>query len=168
MTCRKSKIIFQDHNRPLTCENVELRGFEPLTFCMPYRPGPSLNEARRRPACRSPAWILAGYGLVSPGVWRCWLPTWLPGNSLAPLNSSGRSGAGPSPFCFLCGPLDQAGGPAMGVACLAGGDDQHAIVSLIFQVKEPQQGHSQFGTVGSGTAQEVRGAAVVITAMPRP
>jgi hypothetical protein len=38
MTCRKSKIIFQDHNVPLTCENVELRGFEPLTFCMPCTP----------------------------------------------------------------------------------------------------------------------------------
>src|SRR6516165_893432 len=25
----------EDHNRPLTCENVELRGFEPLTSCMP-------------------------------------------------------------------------------------------------------------------------------------
>jgi hypothetical protein len=37
MTCRKSKIIFQDHNVPLTFENVELRGFEPLTFCMPYK-----------------------------------------------------------------------------------------------------------------------------------
>ena len=35
MTCRKSKIIFQDHNRPLSWENVELRGSEPLTFCMP-------------------------------------------------------------------------------------------------------------------------------------
>jgi len=35
MLCRKSKIIFQDHNMPLSWENVELRGFEPLTFCMP-------------------------------------------------------------------------------------------------------------------------------------
>ena len=35
MLCRKSKIIFQDHNMPLNWENVELRGFEPLTFCMP-------------------------------------------------------------------------------------------------------------------------------------
>jgi hypothetical protein len=60
--------------------------------------------------------------------------------------------AGPSPFCFLCGPLDQAGGPAMGVACLAGGDDQHAVVGFVFQVKEPQQSGSQFGAVGSGTA----------------
>ena len=144
------------------------KGFEPLTLCMPYRPPLSLDEAGRRPAWRLPAVMLARCGLTLPGACRRWLPTWLPGNSLAPLNSSGRSGAGPSPFCFLCGPLDQAGGPAMGVACLAGGDDQHAIVSLIFQVKEPQQRHSQFGTVGSGTAQEVRGAAVVITAMPRP
>jgi len=35
MLCRKSKIIFKDHNMPLSWENVELRGFEPLTFCMP-------------------------------------------------------------------------------------------------------------------------------------
>jgi hypothetical protein len=29
------KAGFPDRNRPLTC--VELRGFEPLTFCMPCR-----------------------------------------------------------------------------------------------------------------------------------
>jgi len=29
MSCRKSKIIFQDHNIPLSWENVEIRGFEP-------------------------------------------------------------------------------------------------------------------------------------------
>src|ERR1035441_10690083 len=26
-----------DRNMPLSCENVELRGFEPLTSCMPYK-----------------------------------------------------------------------------------------------------------------------------------
>jgi hypothetical protein len=36
--CKRSEIIFQDHNVPLSWENVELRGFEPLTSCMPYRP----------------------------------------------------------------------------------------------------------------------------------
>jgi len=56
----------------------------------------------------------------------------------------------------------------MSVACLAGGDDQHAVVGFVLQVKEPQQGVSQLGTVGSGTAQEIRSAAVVITAMARP
>ena len=33
--CKRSKSIFQDHNMPLTWENVELRGVEPLTSCMP-------------------------------------------------------------------------------------------------------------------------------------
>jgi len=50
MTCRKSKIIFQDHNVPLTCENVELRGFEPLTFCMPYKSLSFRNVAGCGPA----------------------------------------------------------------------------------------------------------------------
>jgi hypothetical protein len=35
LQCKKSKIIFQDHNMPVSCGNVELRGFEPLTPCMP-------------------------------------------------------------------------------------------------------------------------------------
>jgi hypothetical protein len=87
MTCRKSKIIFQDHNMPLSCENVELRGFEPLTFCMPYRPEPSLDGAGRRRASRLPAVILARCGLRLPGACRRWLPTWLPGKSLAALTS---------------------------------------------------------------------------------
>jgi hypothetical protein len=33
--CKRSEAIFQDRNMPLTCGNVELRGFEPLTSCMP-------------------------------------------------------------------------------------------------------------------------------------
>jgi hypothetical protein len=35
----------QDQNMPLTWENVELRGFEPLTSCMPYKPEPWLDVA---------------------------------------------------------------------------------------------------------------------------
>ena len=70
------------HEKP-----VELRGFEPLTSCMPYRPGQSPDEARRRPACRLPAMTVAGCGLVSPSAWRRWLPTWLPANPLARLTS---------------------------------------------------------------------------------
>jgi hypothetical protein len=35
--CKRSKINFKDHNMPLTCGNVELRGFEPRTSCMPYK-----------------------------------------------------------------------------------------------------------------------------------
>jgi hypothetical protein len=33
--CKRSKIIFEDRNWRLTCGNVELRGVEPLTSCMP-------------------------------------------------------------------------------------------------------------------------------------
>jgi hypothetical protein len=36
---------FQDRNMPLTWGNVELRGFEPLTFCMPCKPDPWLDVA---------------------------------------------------------------------------------------------------------------------------
>ena len=35
---KRSEILFQDHNMPLSWENVELRGFEPLTSCMRYKP----------------------------------------------------------------------------------------------------------------------------------
>ena len=66
---------------------VELREFETLTSCMPCRPDPSPDGARRRPACRSPAKTLARCGLVSPGSCRRWLPSWLPANSLAALTS---------------------------------------------------------------------------------
>lgn len=54
----------------------------------------------------------------------------------------------------------------MGIACLPGGDDKHAIVSFVFQVKEPQKGGGQFRAIRRGAAEEVRGAAMVIAAMP--
>jgi hypothetical protein len=66
---------------------VELRGFEPLTFCMPYSAGLSPGGAWRRHASRLPAVILARCGLTLPGACRRWLPTWLPGKSLAALTS---------------------------------------------------------------------------------
>ncbi len=69
---------------------------------------------------------------------------------------------------FPVRPARPGGWPSDERRVLCGGDDQHAVVGFVFQVKEPQQGHSQLRTVGSGTAQEVRGAAVVITAMPGP
>jgi hypothetical protein len=52
MLCRKSKIFFQDHNMPLSWENVELRGFEPLTFCMQYKSLLFRNVAGCGPASR--------------------------------------------------------------------------------------------------------------------
>jgi len=54
----------------------------------------------------------------------------------------------------------------MGVACLAGGDDQHAVVCFVLQVKEPQQGDRQFRAVRCSTAEKVRGTAVVIASVP--
>jgi hypothetical protein len=54
----------------------------------------------------------------------------------------------------------------MGVACLAGGDDQHAIVCFVLQVKEPQQGDRQFRAVGRSTAEKVSSTAVVIASVP--
>ena len=85
--------------RTSTRKIVELRGFEPLTFCMPYRPEPLLDGARRRHASRPPAVILARCGLTLPGACRCWLPTWLPGNSSATLTPGrpDRQAAGPPP-----------------------------------------------------------------------
>jgi hypothetical protein len=62
---------------------VELRRFELLTSCMPYTFQPSLSVAWRGPMRCLPAATLAGCGQTSPGVWRRWLPTWLPGNLLA-------------------------------------------------------------------------------------
>jgi hypothetical protein len=45
----------EDHNRPLTCGNVELRGFEPLTSCMP-----SVGSTSSRVhLCRSPSWSVS-------------------------------------------------------------------------------------------------------------
>jgi len=43
--CKRSTTIFQDHNMPLSWGNVELRGFEPLASCMPYKPEPWLDVA---------------------------------------------------------------------------------------------------------------------------
>jgi hypothetical protein len=83
LRCKKSEATFQDRNVPLTCGNVELRGFEPLTSCMPYRPGPSPDVAWCRPACRLPVRTVGGRGLASPRDCRCWLPTWLPQDPLA-------------------------------------------------------------------------------------
>jgi hypothetical protein len=77
------------YSNEYTKNAVELRGFEPLTFCMPYRPGLSLDVAGRRPAWRLPAITMAGCGLTLPGACRRWLPTWLPGNSSA-APTSGR------------------------------------------------------------------------------
>ena len=68
MSCRKSKIIFQDHNIPLSWENVEIRGFEPpdllhatqgravagwgrASACEPFtcgNPGPMWPDVARR------------------------------------------------------------------------------------------------------------------------
>src|SRR5580658_2530676 len=62
---------------------VELRGFEPLTSCMPYRPHQRPDVAWYRPAGRSPAATMAQCGLTSRGDWRRWLPTWLPASSVA-------------------------------------------------------------------------------------
>lgn len=64
------------------------------------------------------------------------------------------------------GTLDEACCPAVGVACLAGGDDQDAVVCFVFQVKKPQQGDRQFWAVGCSAAEKVRGAAVVIASVP--
>jgi hypothetical protein len=54
----------------------------------------------------------------------------------------------------------------VGVAGFAGGDDHHAVVGFVFEVKKPQQGDGQFGTVGCGAAEKVRSAAVVVTPVP--
>ena len=85
LAMQEVKDHLQDRNMLLNCGNVELRGFEPLTSCMPYRPVPSLDGARCLPACRLPAMTVAVCGLMSPGAWRRWLPTWLPANPLARL-----------------------------------------------------------------------------------
>jgi hypothetical protein len=71
------------------------------------------------------------------------------------------------PLCFLSGPFDEARSLAMGVACLAGGDDHHAVVNFVLEVKEPQQGDWQSGAVGCSAAEKIRSAAVVIAPVPR-
>ena len=59
-TLQEVRGYLQDRNIALTCENVELRGFEPLTFCMPCRRATSCAiapHARRRrvSSARGPA-----------------------------------------------------------------------------------------------------------------
>src|ERR1700689_1815032 len=76
----------------LSCKYVELRGFEPLTSCMPYGPGQAPDVAWCRPAWRSAARIMAGRGPASPGDWRRWLPTWLPAGPLTKLVSKANPG----------------------------------------------------------------------------
>ena len=78
----------------------------------------------------------------------------------------GRGCAGRLSLSFLGGPLDEACRPAMGVACLAGGDDQDTVVCFVLPVKEPQQGDRQFRAVGCSTAEKVCGTAVVIASVP--
>jgi len=56
LQCTRSKIQFQDHNMPLSWENVELRGFEPLTFCMPYKSLSFRNVARCGPTSSFNRW----------------------------------------------------------------------------------------------------------------
>ena len=99
---------------------VQLRGFEPLTFCMPYRPGPSPDRARRRPVWRLPAATAAGRRLLSAGAWRRWLPTWLPAKSLAGLilervrddsRARGDSAASGPPCHGLRGPFSPLADP---------------------------------------------------------
>ncbi len=87
LAMQEVKDHLQNRNMQLSCGNVELRGFEPLTSCMPYRPGPTPDRARSRPACRLAAKTLARCGLTSPGTCRHWLPSWLPVNSLAALTA---------------------------------------------------------------------------------
>ena len=90
LAMQEVKDHLQDRNMPLSCGNVELRGFESLTSCMPYRPRPSLSVGWHRLASRLAAAIVARRGLTSPGSCRRWLPTWLPANSLAPLMFEAR------------------------------------------------------------------------------
>jgi hypothetical protein len=79
---------------------------------------------------------------------------------------SGGGCAGRLSLSFFGGPLDEACCPAVGVACLAGGDDQHAVVCFVFQVKEPQQGDRQFRAVGCSKAEKVCGTAVGVASVP--
>jgi hypothetical protein len=43
--------------------------------------------------------------------------------------------AGWLPLCFLGGSVYQAGGPAISVACLAGGNDQYAVMGFVLEVE---------------------------------
>jgi hypothetical protein len=54
----------------------------------------------------------------------------------------------------------------VGIACLAGGDDHHAVVGFVLEVKEPQERDCQFGAVGRGAAEKIRCTAMVIAPVP--
>ena len=112
--CKRAEAPFQDHNMPLTCENVELRGFEPLTSCMPCRPGPSPDGARCRPACRLPAMTVARCGLTPPDARRRWLPTWLPANPLATLITGGSNRLPTAHPRLAADDRQETGGPDLG------------------------------------------------------
>lgn len=90
--------------------------------------------------------------------------SWAPDGGAAP--RCGRAPEGLLSLGFLGGPLDEAYSPAMRVACLAGGDDQHAVVCFVLEVQEPQQGNRQFRAVGCSTTEKVRGTAVIIAPVP--
>ena len=62
--CKRSKIILGAHMMPLTWGNVELRGFEPLTSCMPYMA--RLSEAVADLASRP--WRVHGIAVLSEAV----------------------------------------------------------------------------------------------------
>jgi hypothetical protein len=91
--CRCHLIVY--FTRTSTRKIVELRGFEPLTSCMPYRPGPSPDKARHRLAWPLPAVTVAERGPAWLGTWRRWLPTWLPVSSLAALMFDDRTASPP-------------------------------------------------------------------------
>ena len=74
----------QDRNMPFNCGNVELRGFEPLTSCMPYRPRPTLSVAWHRLAGRLSC---GDRGSTWPDVARL-LPTLAPNLAPSKLTSS--------------------------------------------------------------------------------
>ena len=73
--CKRSKITYEDHNMPLTCRNVELRGFEPLTSCMPsagstsarvHLPTSPSRDVRTSPPESGPVAVLSCCTALSP------------------------------------------------------------------------------------------------------
>jgi hypothetical protein len=74
--CKPSEAIFQDRKRPFTCGNVELRGFEPLTSCMPCKSGNQPARALASFTCGISAlvclWVPASlYGMAVHLAVRC-------------------------------------------------------------------------------------------------
>ena len=63
-----------DRNMPFNCKNVELRGFEPLTSCMPYKPEPWLDVAE----AALPAASIAACRWTWPDIAARLLPVLLP------------------------------------------------------------------------------------------